>query len=247
MFEAGIDPLTHFLQNGWREGRDPNAYFSVRGYLDANVDVAEAGINPFFHFLAAGRSEGRPERLELGFRYDVLANLKTLEQRMAEVPAVPYEELGTQAELRAALGSLRLLGKRRLHLSVSHDDFTANIGGLQFCLSREAQSFRRIGADHIHLFPARPFLVTNAEESDPAVGVLINGSLAGYFAASSIASALTKSDSTDASPIWIERSFAIHSCLGTIPRRSPAFFEHLSLSAVFFGSTTLLAFAPATA
>ena len=234
VFEAGIDPLTHFLQNGWREGRDPNAYFSVRGYLDANVDVAEAGINPFFHFLAAGRSEGRPERLELGFRYDVLANLKTLEQRMAEVPAVPYEELGTQAELRAALGSLRLLGKRRLHLSVSHDDFTANIGGLQFCLSREAQSFQRIGADHIHLFPARPFLVTNAEESDPAVGVLINGSLAGYFAASSIASALTKSDSAAGSPIWIERSFAVHSCLGHNTEALAGILRALRLKRGFF-------------
>ena len=153
---------------------------------------------------------------------------------MAEVPPAPYEELGTQAELRAALGSLRLLGKRRLHLSVSHDDFTANIGGLQFCLSREAESFRRIGADHIHLFPARPFLVTNAEESDPAVGVLINGSPAGYFAASSIASALTKSDSADASPIWIERSFAIHSCLGHNTEALADILRALKLKRGFF-------------
>jgi hypothetical protein len=234
VFEAGVDPLTHFLQNGWREGRDPNAYFSVRGYLDANVDVAEAGINPFFHFLAAGRAEGRPERLELGFRYDVLANLRTLEQRMAEVPPVPYEELGTQAELRTALGSLRRSGKQRLHLSVSHDDFTANIGGLQFCLSREAQSFRRIGADHIHLFPARPLLVTNAEESDPAIGVLINGSLTGYFAATSIASALTQTDSTYVGPMWSERSFAIHSCLGHNTEALADILRSLNLKRGFF-------------
>lgn len=235
VFEAGVDPLTHFLQNGWLEGRDPNAYFSVRGYLDANVDVAEARINPFFHFLAAGRSEGRPERLELGFRYDVLANLRTVEQRMAEVPSVPYDELRTQGELRGALASMRSLGKRQLHLSVSHDDFTANIGGLQLCLSREAQSFRRIGADHIHLFPARPLLVTNAEEADPAVGVLLNGTLMGYYAASSIASALgAESDTNDANPSWAERSFAIHSCLGHNTQALAGILRALKLRRGFF-------------
>jgi hypothetical protein len=234
VFAAGVDPLTHFLQNGWREGRDPNAYFSVRGYLDANVDVAEAGINPFFHFLAAGRSEGRPERLELGFRYDVLANLRTLEQRMADVPGMPNEELDTQSELGVALSSLRRLGKRRLHLSVSHDDFTVNVGGLQLCLSREAQAFQSVGADHIHLFPARPFLVTNSEDDDPPIGVLLNGSLIGYFAASTIASALAQSDSTDLRRSWIERTFAIHSCLGHNTEALVGILRALKLNRGFF-------------
>src|SRR5690606_18898074 len=47
--EARADPLEHFLVHGWREGRDPTPWFSVRDYLTDNPDIAEAGVNPFVH------------------------------------------------------------------------------------------------------------------------------------------------------------------------------------------------------
>jgi hypothetical protein len=56
---AGIDPLVHYDQFGWREGRDPSAQFDTEAYLEANPDVAAAGINPLTHFLQYGRFEGR--------------------------------------------------------------------------------------------------------------------------------------------------------------------------------------------
>lgn len=55
----GMDPLRHFLDHGWREGRDPSAGFSTRGYLAANRDVARARVNPLIHFLENGFAEGR--------------------------------------------------------------------------------------------------------------------------------------------------------------------------------------------
>lgn len=36
---AKLDPLLHFLIYGWKEGRDPNASFSVSYYLKSNPDV----------------------------------------------------------------------------------------------------------------------------------------------------------------------------------------------------------------
>lgn len=60
---AGIDPVLHFLQQGWTEGRDPNAWFSVSAYLDAYPDVAQTQLNPFYHFLASGRAQGREAKL----------------------------------------------------------------------------------------------------------------------------------------------------------------------------------------
>ncbi|WP_348271907.1 hypothetical protein [Methylobacterium sp. Leaf361] len=56
---AGLDPLSHYLLAGWKEGRDPSAGFSTRGYLAANPDVAAIGYNPLLHFLNVGFSEGR--------------------------------------------------------------------------------------------------------------------------------------------------------------------------------------------
>lgn len=55
----GIDPLSHYLRHGWKEGRDPSAGFSTLGYLAANPDVAASGHNPLVHFVNCGLAEGR--------------------------------------------------------------------------------------------------------------------------------------------------------------------------------------------
>lgn len=56
---AGLDPLVHFAENGWREGRDPGPSFRTSAYLKVNPDVAGTGRNPLLHYIEYGRSEGR--------------------------------------------------------------------------------------------------------------------------------------------------------------------------------------------
>jgi GT2 family glycosyltransferase/glycosyltransferase involved in cell wall biosynthesis len=56
--QAGVDPLEHFVNHGWREGRKPNILFDCRFYLESNKDVAQADINPFYHYLTEGRVKG---------------------------------------------------------------------------------------------------------------------------------------------------------------------------------------------
>jgi len=56
-FDAPL--LQHYLQYGWKEGRDPSAGFSTDGYLTANPDVKASGLNPLTHFLNYGLAEGR--------------------------------------------------------------------------------------------------------------------------------------------------------------------------------------------
>lgn len=56
--EAGIDPLAHYLRNGWREWRDPAPNFSVRFYITRNVEVRLADINPLIHYITVGRAAG---------------------------------------------------------------------------------------------------------------------------------------------------------------------------------------------
>jgi 1,4-dihydroxy-2-naphthoate octaprenyltransferase len=57
---AGLDPVQHYLQFGWREGRDPRPDFSTRGYLAIHTDVAGSGQNPFIHYLRHGGCKGPP-------------------------------------------------------------------------------------------------------------------------------------------------------------------------------------------
>ncbi len=56
---SAIDPLAHFFETGWKEGRDPSACFSVGGYLAKYDDVLKSGMNPLAHFISRGRWEGR--------------------------------------------------------------------------------------------------------------------------------------------------------------------------------------------
>jgi hypothetical protein len=56
---AGVDAATHYHTDGWREGRDPNAFFSTLGYRYANPDVFAAGIDPLDHAVNSGWREGR--------------------------------------------------------------------------------------------------------------------------------------------------------------------------------------------
>lgn len=56
---AGIDPWQHYLQYGWREGRNPNGLFDVRFYLSSYRDVAAAKIEPLAHYMQYGWRENR--------------------------------------------------------------------------------------------------------------------------------------------------------------------------------------------
>ncbi len=81
---AGTDPLEHYLQFGWKEGRDPTPDFSTTYYLRTNPDVEAKGINPFYHYLVAGRKEGRHPVLPGGYASQALYSLTSLEQQVAE-------------------------------------------------------------------------------------------------------------------------------------------------------------------
>ncbi|KMO39732.1 5'-nucleotidase [Methylobacterium variabile] len=59
VFRAGVDADAHYAAFGWREGRDPSAFFSTTGYLAANRDVRTAGVNPLEHYDQSGWKEGR--------------------------------------------------------------------------------------------------------------------------------------------------------------------------------------------
>ncbi len=56
---AHLDPLRHYLDYGWKEGRDPSAFFSTAWYLNQNPDVAAAHVNPLLHYERHGWREGR--------------------------------------------------------------------------------------------------------------------------------------------------------------------------------------------
>ncbi len=58
--ESGIDPLKHYMNHGWKEGRNPSAKFNTNRYLELNKDVALERMNPLEHYVLYGKNENRP-------------------------------------------------------------------------------------------------------------------------------------------------------------------------------------------
>ena len=59
VWAAHMDADAHFAQFGWKEGRNPNAFFDTKAYLNAYADVKAAGVNPLAHYAQSGAAEGR--------------------------------------------------------------------------------------------------------------------------------------------------------------------------------------------
>ena len=96
---AGLDPLRHYLDYGWKEGRDPNAFFSTAWYLNQNPDVAAARMNPLRHYADHGWREGR----DPGPGFSTAAYLRANpDVRAAGIDPLGHFLLNGRAEGRAA-------------------------------------------------------------------------------------------------------------------------------------------------
>jgi GT2 family glycosyltransferase/SAM-dependent methyltransferase len=55
-----VSPLLHYIEQGWRESRDPHPWFCNDWYLYRNLDVlADGSMSPLEHYLLHGWKEGR--------------------------------------------------------------------------------------------------------------------------------------------------------------------------------------------
>jgi hypothetical protein len=61
---AGTEPLLHYLEHGWKQGRSPHPLFDTKWYLDHNPDVQAAGVEPLGHYIEYGwKAERSPHPL----------------------------------------------------------------------------------------------------------------------------------------------------------------------------------------
>jgi VCBS repeat-containing protein len=72
VWNAHADADAHYHGIGWKEWRDPSAFFSTSFYLATNPDVKASGADPLTHFHQAGWSEGRQPSMT----FDTAAFLK---------------------------------------------------------------------------------------------------------------------------------------------------------------------------
>ncbi|MEM9426985.1 MAG: hypothetical protein AAGA06_09820 [Pseudomonadota bacterium] len=185
----GQSAAAHYCQFGWRTGADPAPDFSTSYYLTTNPDVRERGINPFWHFLTAGRDEGRLPLHPGGWRHRVLSQQTTFaaycdEWIRRDMPGEIIEGEMLVERLSAALS------RRRLMLSIGHDDYREAPGGVQLCIAIEEEEAARRDVDYLNLHPWQALPKLADPEDDPLLVLALNGHDLGLARASQVASAL---------------------------------------------------------
>jgi hypothetical protein len=108
VWAAHVDADSHYNTFGWREGRDPNAFFSTNIYLSANSDVKTDGVNPLVHFDLFGWHEGRVPSINFdpaqyladnpdveAARVDPLQHYLEFGHQEGRLPFAPTELVGT--------------------------------------------------------------------------------------------------------------------------------------------------------
>ena len=56
---SDMSALQHYMEQGWREGKNPCLFFDTNWYLALNADVKKSGMNPLIHYVQHGWKEHR--------------------------------------------------------------------------------------------------------------------------------------------------------------------------------------------
>ncbi|ORE96239.1 hypothetical protein ATO13_05235 [Stappia sp. 22II-S9-Z10] len=158
--DDATDPILHYLEHGWTEGRDPAPWFSTRAYLEFNPDVAESGANPFVHYITKGRDERRTVRRPFN-RWNATA------AKPDGLPAPPaYAPAATL--LSAALVTRRIIemvgAEGALVVTITDVDPADTTGGAAVALEGEAAAASGRPTLNVHPEAPRPSLAGRAED-----------------------------------------------------------------------------------
>lgn len=226
---SGIDPLQHYMTHGWKERRDPAAFFSTGYYLDTYPDVAKAGVNPFSHFIATGRAEGRRALHALGHKAEVLAQLKPMKDRVLSLPQpeAPYSLLDASA-IRSAIEGKLAGFRKNLIIAIAHDDYANISGGTQLSIRAEEAAALQDGHFYLGVWPTLP-LPCLSMEPDPLVDLRFNGIRLGTARCTALIAAMT------ACPIDAKRvHLVVHLLLGHDPGKIAELAQTLGLSKAWY-------------
>ncbi|GJD94746.1 choice-of-anchor I family protein [Methylobacterium iners] len=189
VFRSGRDADAHYAEFGFREGRDPNAFFSTTGYLAANPDVRAAGLNPLTHYEGFGFREGR----DPGAAFDTQGYLaRNADVRAANVnPLAHYLEFG-QSEgraINAAIGRSSEIGSARgfdaefyllSNPDVARAVITAGGDGFAFARTHFTNFGAREGRDANAIFDTDGYLAAYADVRAAGVNPLTHYTQFGF-------------------------------------------------------------------
>ncbi|MBN2588958.1 MAG: glycosyltransferase [Sedimentisphaerales bacterium] len=80
-----MNPIKHYVCQGWNEGTNPSKYFNTKWYLKKYPDVKKLNINPFFHYIKYGIKEHRKPSVNYS-HHDYCGNRFVSEHTIDKIP-----------------------------------------------------------------------------------------------------------------------------------------------------------------
>lgn len=206
---AHADPFAHYLLQGWREKRNPNADFDAAYYAKANPDVVTNRVNPFLHYLTSGRLEGRAPRPPGGYRRAIIETAVPPEARSRDYVDVLDDHILNKRQIVAAIAARSATG---LVVACSHDCYVRSVGGTQIFIADEQAAFCERGFRYLQISPraAKLALVADTAANTFGLRLVMDGTVLGVATLAETTAALRqiRAHFTGA------RHFIVHSCLG---------------------------------
>ena len=205
-----VDPVEHYCRIGWREHRNPAAWFDTAYYLQANADVATSGVNPFWHYLSEGQGEGREPQRPGGFRRSIIESALDPDARTNSYHQAEPKSVLTRARVERLLRAAWEPASG-LVLSLSHDCYVRVTGGIQLFIAEEQQRFAGRGLSYIHLSPYAPRLrLVDPAARGERVNLVIDGQFIGVTSYKDVTAALVGLERRAGE----RRLFLVHCLLG---------------------------------
>ena len=212
-----VDSAKHYCTSGWKVGLDPTPVFSTNYYLESNPDIRDAGINPYWHYLVTGKKEGRLALRPGGHLAEALLYTTTLEDMVTVWRSKPpVKDMLTVNNLCAKILDAARDKPKGLMVSVSHDNYRDNFGGVQYCIQREENTAAERDMLYLNLSPYQPLprLAHENEEPDSPVTILLGGQVLGVAPMSALTETMQNLSST-----LPEIKMVIHHLLGHSPEQ----------------------------
>jgi hypothetical protein len=99
---SGVDAYKHYFNMGYKEGRDPNSWFSTKEYLSVYSDVKNSNLNPLDHYFLYGRREARdPKPISNAARHvgESSSSKNAVEKSANELDVVTLDRTATSRAL----------------------------------------------------------------------------------------------------------------------------------------------------